>query len=95
MFSFILEVKFVNLLQVNDSELFECQCAISKQLELYNTHPSTHPRCLPIPRIVPHPNLIKRPSFYCSTDLPTIEEVSWSTDSRYVQIISELYFEEL
>ncbi|XP_045205715.2 cyclin-G1-like [Mercenaria mercenaria] len=67
--------------KISDSELFECQCAISKQLELYNTHPSTHPRCLPIPKIVPRPNLIKRPSFYGNTGLPTIEEVSWSTDS--------------
>ncbi|WAQ99162.1 CCNG1-like protein [Mya arenaria] len=62
--------------QVSDQELFECQCAISHLLHMYDTQPATHPKCLPTPRIVPRPNLIKRPSIYGSPDLPTIEEVS-------------------
>lgn len=69
----LLQVQTV--FRVSDSELFDCQCAISEQFELFNFHPSTHPRCLPMPKIVPRPNLIKRPSVYGSTDLPVIEEV--------------------
>ncbi|KAH3842711.1 cyclin-G1-like [Dreissena polymorpha] len=69
------------VMQVSDSELSGCQCAISKQLELYNLCPQTRPKCLPVPRIVPRPSLVKRPSFYGTTDLPTIEEVPWSCES--------------
>lgn len=67
--------------QISDSELFDCQCTISQQLDLYNLHSTTQPPCLPLPRIAPRPSLVTRPSWYGNTDLPTIEEVSWDYES--------------
>lgn len=67
--------------QISDSELFDCQCTISQQFDLYNLHSTTQPPCLPLPRIAPRPSLVTRPSWYGNTDLPTIEEVSWDYES--------------
>lgn len=67
--------------QIMDSEVLECQSAITKTLHIYNLDPLTQPRCLTIPKLVPRPSLVKRPSFYGSTDLPTIEEVHWSSET--------------
>ncbi|KAL4230119.1 hypothetical protein ACF0H5_010504 [Mactra antiquata] len=72
---------------VTDSELFECESAISNQLDQYNNNPALYPRCLPMPKIVPRPNLIKRPSFYGNSDLPTIQEVSWNNELREEMVL--------
>ena len=83
------------IFQISDSELFECQCAISKQFEIYTLHPASHPVCLPLPRLVPRPNLVVKPSCYGNTDLPTIEEVSCSCESRLVLLFVSLSFNRL
>lgn len=74
-------LQFQSACQISDSELFDCQCAISQQFDLYNLHSTTHPLCLPLPKIAPRPNLVTRPSWYGNTDLPTIEEVPWDYES--------------
>jgi len=71
-------------LQVSDTEYIECQCAISQQQQLHNYHPETQPRCLPLPKLVPRVNLVVRPSYYCSTELQTIQEVPKIRDIRLV-----------
>lgn len=76
----LMMLQFQTACQVSDSELFDCQCAISQQFELHHIHSLAHPPCLPLPKIAPHPNLVNRPSCYGNTDLPTIEEVSWDNE---------------
>lgn len=92
LYSMLLHVQ--TICKVSDSELFDCQCTLSEQLEVYTRQPASRPLALPLPKLMPRLNLVFRPSLYGSTDLPTIAEVPVDEHNTQDEVEEDEVFEE-